>query len=138
MNEDLRQSAFDAIELEGQRSGKLFYDKVGIGEGPDENCLKVVFVPGEQTFHWWPRSGWWNRIGVKGQGRGLPHLFENAKLVPSKPKPPPEQVKHDWHKPIIIEPEQKPTEQSLVFLKGLGLGFAIGGSLKFFLDTLFQ
>lgn len=141
---EIGESARTALDLEAGRQG-IFGIAYTTLDAPDGASLVVIFKGG-QTFHWWPKTGWWNRVGAKGQGRGLPHLFENAAKVPNKPRP---AVPASGYKSLSTDTcitdmtdfdnlpfIEQVRERQKAFWMGLGIGFAIGASLKLFLDSL--
>lgn len=46
-----------------------------LSPGPDDVSFTVDF-PNGLRFHFWPYSGWFNRVGSKGQGRGIAKLLK--------------------------------------------------------------
>lgn len=49
-----------------------------LSPGPDDKSFTVDF-PNNTRFHFWPYSGWFNRIGGPGNGRGIASLLKESR-----------------------------------------------------------
>jgi hypothetical protein len=106
----------DRAELSPKREAfardALAKEGASLSPGPDGDSFDVLF-PNGARFHYWPYTGWFNRLGGPGSGRGIRNLIKEAKreLEPKKAKP------------------GKAVALALAFLLGLGFG-ALGSPLE--------
>lgn len=78
VNREHREELGDErMEYARKKLGDLGCD---LEPGPDPKSFTVQFPDGPR-FHFWPYSGWFNRIGGPGNGRGIANLIKLAEKV---------------------------------------------------------